>query len=72
MVTIKLKTNLKCSGCVAAVGPHLEQIDGLLSWEADLHAADRIVTVELAHPEQEEQVKEAFKAAGFTASVLSA
>ncbi len=71
MVTVKLKTNLKCSGCVAAVGPHLEQIDGLLSWEADLNTADRVVTLELTHPEQAELVKAAFKAAGYTASTLT-
>lgn len=40
-----LKTNLKCSGCVAAITPLLSAESSIESWEVDLAHPDKVLTV---------------------------
>jgi len=70
MNNLKFKTNINCSGCVAAVTPHLAKIDGLASWSVDTDDADKILTVALAGASADEVV-ESVKKAGFQIEPLN-
>src|SRR5690606_30291200 len=41
----KFKTNINCGGCIAAVTPHLDRLDGVIRWEVDTDNKDKILTV---------------------------
>lgn len=45
METIKFKTNIKCSGCVAKVTPFLNEALGEDNWEVDYNNPSKILTV---------------------------
>lgn len=68
---IQFKTNLKCAGCVATLNPHLEAVEGVVHWEADLEAPDKPVTVEVQSEDVLPAVKNAFTQAGFSATKMS-
>lgn len=59
---IKLKTNVKCGACVAAITPEMEKIAGN-NWKVDLVHPDRILEVDAAL--SEEDVKSALAKAGY-------
>ncbi len=46
MKTLKFKTTIKCAGCIAAVKPHLDALEGISKWTVDTTNADKILTVE--------------------------
>lgn len=46
MKTLKFKTTIKCGGCIAAVKPHLDALEGVSKWSVDLANPDKILTVE--------------------------
>jgi len=48
METIKLKTSVKCNGCVATVTPFLNNLEGLERWSVDLTDPDRILTADIS------------------------
>ena len=65
MKTLKFKTNIKCSGCVAKGTPYLngeEEIAG--KWQVDIVNPDKILTVEKGKTPIA-QIKEAVQKAGF-------
>lgn len=64
MTTIKLKTNINCSGCVAKVTPHLNSVENIEKWEVDTANPDKILTVEGKNLNKE-NVKEIVISAGF-------
>ena len=70
METIRLKTNIKCGGCVATVTPFLNQTVGEGNWKVDTQNPDKVLTVttEEATPET---VQQAVQQAGFKAEPLS-
>ncbi len=41
----KLKTNIKCMGCVAKVTPFLNENTAIQSWEVDIQNPDKVLTV---------------------------
>jgi len=45
METIKLKTTIKCSGCVAKVTPFLNEALGEENWEVDIGNPSKVLTV---------------------------
>ena len=45
METIKFKTTIKCSGCVAKVTPFLNEALGEDNWEVDFNNPSKILTV---------------------------
>lgn len=45
METIKFKTTIKCSGCVAKVTPFLNEALGEDNWEVDYNNPSKILTV---------------------------
>lgn len=44
--TLRLKTNLNCKACVAAVKPHLDADPSIARWEVDTADPDKVLTVE--------------------------
>ncbi len=45
METLKLKTNINCSGCVAKVTPSLNQTIGENNWQIDTQNPNKILTI---------------------------
>lgn len=60
--TIKLKTNVKCAACVAAIKPAMDSLPAE-SWEVDLKSPDRILT--LRGNVDSETVKSALEKSGY-------
>lgn len=65
METIQFKTNIKCTGCLAQVGPALNATAGENHWKVDLDSSDKTLTVEGDFEEAE--IVAALKKAGYTA-----
>jgi len=51
MNTLKFKTNINCSGCVAAVTPVLNEVVGKDNWNVDTQNASKVLTVTTDLPE---------------------
>jgi copper chaperone len=64
MKTLKFKTNIQCSNCLAKVTPKLNEQGGINSWNVDLQDPDRTLTVETEVIEPED-IKKAVLKAGF-------
>jgi copper chaperone CopZ len=45
METLKFKTTIQCSGCVAKVAPFLNQAVGEGNWEVDYNNSAKVLTV---------------------------
>ena len=43
--TLKFKTTINCSGCIAAVAPALNQVAGEGKWKVDTDNPDKVLTV---------------------------
>ncbi|MES2872841.1 MAG: heavy metal-associated domain-containing protein [Bacteroidota bacterium] len=65
MNTRKFKTNIKCTGCLSAVTPNLNNLAGENNWNVDLNNPQKILTVN-GDP-SEAEIIEAVKRAGFEA-----
>lgn len=63
METIKFKTNINCSGCIAKVTPHLNEAAGENNWNVDTANPAKILSV-VANA-SESKIKEAVEKAGF-------
>ena len=70
METIKLKTNIKCGGCVATVTPFLNESVGAGNWQVDTQDPDKVLTVQ-TDGVSADAVKAAVQQAGYKAEVLS-
>jgi copper chaperone len=70
METLKFKTNIKCGGCIAAVTPALENLNGVEKWDVDTANPDKILTVETDSGLKAEQVVSALKTKGYSAELL--
>jgi copper chaperone CopZ len=66
---LKFKTNIKCGGCIKAVGPFLDGLKEVTKWEVDLSSPDRILTVE--GTTDVGKVVQAVKAAGYLAEKIN-
>lgn len=64
MNTFKFKTNINCGGCVSAVTPFLNSVDGISEWEVDINDKDKPLTV-VSDSATEQQVIEAVTKAGY-------
>ena len=69
MKTLKFKTNIKCSGCVAKVTPHLNAVEGIEKWEVDVLNPNKVLTV-IAQDDKTGQIKKVVEQSGFKAEVL--
>lgn len=70
MGTLKFKTNIKCSGCVAQVTPELNNTVGEQNWSVDVQNPDKILTV-VADGIDSKTVLEAVNKAGFKAEAVN-
>ncbi len=64
MEALKFKTNINCSGCVAAVTPFLNKEKNIEIWQVDIQNPDKILTVE-GNTVKKEEVLEAVEKAGY-------
>jgi len=64
METLKFKTNINCSGCVAKVTPELNKAVGEDKWSVDTNNPSKILTV-TADDVTTNEVMDAVKKAGF-------
>ena len=69
METMKFKTNINCSNCVAKVTPFLDKKAGKGSWSVDTESNDKILTVENNELTAEDIVK-TIKRTGFEANQI--
>jgi copper chaperone len=68
MDTIKFKTTIKCSGCVAKVTPFLDAALGEDNWEVDVNDPSKVLTV--VGEKDEKSIVEAVQKAGYKAEKL--
>ncbi len=64
MQTLKFKTNINCSGCVAKVTNALNQAAGEENWEVDTTVPEKILTVK-AEDVSAEEIEQAVRSLGF-------
>ena len=62
MVTIKFKTNINCSSCVATVTPYIEKIESIKNWEVDTSDKNKILEVNAAQDVTDEVLQSVEKA----------
>jgi copper chaperone len=70
MLTQKFKTNIKCSGCIAAVTPYLNSLSTVCNWEVDTVNPDKILTV-TGEGITAEEILSRIKEAGYTAQTIA-
>lgn len=70
METLKFKTNITCSGCVANVTPELNTTVGENNWNVDVQNPNKILTVQ-AEGITTEEVLQAVQKAGYKAEAVS-
>ena len=69
MKTLRFKTNINCSNCLAKVTPFLDRKEGINSWNMDTETPDKILTVETEVLEAEDILK-TVKRTGFEAELI--
>ncbi|WP_019990939.1 heavy-metal-associated domain-containing protein [Rudanella lutea] len=70
METLNFKTNIKCSGCVAAVTPFLNDIEQVDGWNVDTDSPEKILTVQTTDNRIGEVVQKAVERAGYKAEPM--
>ncbi|HEY0668298.1 MAG TPA: cation transporter [Sphingobacteriaceae bacterium] len=65
METLKFKTNIKCSGCIATVTPVLDKTAGKDNWKVDLEDPNKTLTI--VTDASDDQVAAALKEVGYDA-----
>lgn len=69
METLKFKTNIKCSGCVATITEPLNAAVGEGNWQVDLTGADK--TLVITNPLiQRQEIISAVEKAGYKAEQI--
>jgi copper chaperone len=68
METLKFKTNIKCSGCIATATPFLNEALGEHTWEVDTNNLLKILTV--VSEKDEANIIKTVEKAGFKAEKL--
>jgi len=63
METLRFKTNIKCSGCLAKVSPALNEKVGVDSWEVDVTNPQKTLTV--IGEQSADEIISAVRSAGF-------
>jgi copper chaperone len=68
MESVKFKTNIKCSGCIATVTPFLDEALGKDSWQVDINNPSKVLTV--TAEKDANKVIQAIEKAGYKAEKL--
>lgn len=71
METLKFKTNINCSGCIATVTTALNELKDIQRWEVDTANPDKILTVETENNLTAVQVIDALKQKGYNAQSIA-
>lgn len=71
METLKFKTTIKCSGCIAKATPFLDETVGKDNWEVDVQNPDKVLTVVKDGNLSEDVVMKAVREAGFKAEKVN-
>ena len=71
METMKFKTTIKCSGCIAKATPFLNEKVGKDNWEVDIENPDKVLTVKKDENITEGEVIKAVQEAGFRVEKLN-
>jgi copper chaperone len=71
METLKFKTTIKCSGCLATVTPFLNKAVGEDNWEVDIKSADKVLTIASDSAVSPLDVVQAVEVAGYKAEKLN-
>lgn len=61
----KFKTSINCGGCIAAVTPKLNSLEGIEEWSVDTANPDKILTINSVGA-SEEEIIETVKNAGYS------
>jgi copper chaperone len=69
MKTLKFKTNINCSGCIAKVTPSLNQAIDILKWEVDTSNPQKVLTIQTKNLEAHD-VLVILKNIGYTAEII--
>lgn len=69
MKTLKFKTNINCSGCLAKVTPALDNSEEIAEWHVDTENKDKVLTVS-GNKIEEGKVIEVIANIGFKASPI--
>ena len=70
METLKFKTTIKCTGCLANVTPALNEAVGEDNWEVDIQNPDKVLTIASAEELSETEVIKVIEGAGYKAEKL--
>jgi copper chaperone len=68
METLKFKTTIKCSGCVATVTPFLNEAVGENNWQVDTKNPSKVLTINTETDQA--KIIEAVQKAGYKAEKL--
>ncbi|PLX24250.1 MAG: heavy metal-associated protein [Marinilabiliales bacterium] len=73
MKTLRFKSSLKCNGCVNAIKPGMQSIDGIKSWRVILDVQDKVIEVDTEDDEEKiaKAVQEAVTREGYSLEKLS-
>jgi copper chaperone len=69
MEMLRFKTNLKCSGCIAAIEQRLKKIEGIGNWKVDLLSPEKTLEIDTTQ-ERAGEIIDAVKKAGYEISQL--
>lgn len=70
METLKFKTNINCGGCIAAVTPSLNALNGVKEWKVDTANRDKVLSIEAEAGLNANEVVAALKSKGYIAQQL--
>lgn len=70
MTTLKFKTTIKCSGCLAKVTPFLNAEPSIEKWEVNIYTPEKTLTVESSEADTA-KVIQAVEKAGFQIEQLN-
>ena len=71
MKVLKFKTNFSCGGCLRTASGFLDDVDGLVKWDAEWESEDNVLTVEMNDTVEAKAVIDAVEEAGYDISVLN-
>lgn len=71
MESLKFRTNIKCSGCIATVTPYLNEAVGENNWQVDLQSPEKVLTIHTGDKTKEATVIQKLQEAGYKAETVS-
>lgn len=70
METLKFKTNINCGGCIAAVTPTLNTLEGVNKWEVDTTTSNKILSIQTENGITANEVVESLNKRGYQAQKI--